>query len=187
MTLGVVLAGLGSGILVAALRMSDVLLGVVRTAFVVSGTRHLAAVFSALEAAVWLAAAGIVFADPSPARALGYVGGVAAGTWVGVTLVHAFKLGTVTVRVFVPVREDEHMTGHLLAATIRERGFGATTFTGAGASGRVDMVLSVVRRRDARVVADIASGFDPRSIVAVDSQAAPGSTLHGVGVVGVRP
>lgn len=185
---GALLTALGSGLLVAALRLSDVLLGVIKTTFVVNGTRAPAALFAGLEAAVWLSAAGIVFADPTPARFLGFVAGVAGGTWAGLALVHAFKLGSVAVRAFVPADGDRRLAGHFVAEAIRARGFGATTFTGFGANGRVDMVLSVVRRRDARIVCDIVRGADPESFVAVDNQPEAGSSLHGgVGVVSVRP
>ena len=183
-----VLTTLGSGLLVAVLRASDVLLGTMRTTFVVNGSRTPAAALAGLEAAVWLSAAGIVFADPTPARFLGFVAGVAAGTWLGMAMVHAFKLGTVTVRAFVPAGSGRDMAGHLVANAVRERGFGATTFTGWGADGPVDMVLSVVRRRDARVVCDVVSGADPEAFVAVDNQPIT-SSLHGggLGLVGVRP
>lgn len=185
---GALLTALASGILVAVLRTSDVLLGVVKTHFVVGGSRTPAALFAGLEAAVWLAAAGIVFADPDPARFAGFVVGVAGGTWTGMMLVHGLQLGMVTVRVFVPAVSGRDLTGAFVAATIRERGFGATMFSGEGAGGRVDMVLAVVRRRDARVVCDIARGADPDVFVAVDNQPASGSVLHGsVGAVGVRP
>lgn len=180
-------SALGAGLLVATLRASDVLLGVIRTSFIVNGRRLPAAVLAGLEAAVWLSAAGIVLADMSPARFLGFVSGVAVGTYVGMTLVQAFKLGSVTVRVFTPAYPGRDLAGHAVAAAIRERGFGATTFSGWGASGQVDMVLSVVRRRDARTVCDVAGGADPEAFVAVDNHPTPGSVLHGVGVVGVRP
>lgn len=184
----IVLTTIGSGLLVAALRASDVLLGTMRTTFVVNGSRTPAAALAGLEAAVWLSAAGIVFADPTPARFIGFVAGVATGTWLGMAMVHAFKLGTVTVRAFVPTGPGRDMAGHLVANAIRERGFGATTFTGWGADGPVDMVLSVVRRRDSRIVCDVVSGADPEAFVAVDNQPIAGNSLHsGLGLVGVRP
>lgn len=176
---------LAAGALVAILRASDVLLGVLKTSFVVRGSRPPAALFAALEAGVWLAAAGIVFADPTPARAIGFVAGVATGTWLGLTLIHVAKLGTVTVRVFVPVEGDRERYGHSVAAAIRARGFAATVFEGHGASGRVDMILSVVRRRDVRTVTDIAEGADPAAFIAIDS--APASGWGVAGAVGVRP
>ncbi|MFO8075533.1 MAG: DUF5698 domain-containing protein [Actinomycetota bacterium] len=183
------LAPLGAGLLVAALRASDVLLGTMRTAFVVNGSRVPAASLAGLEAAVWLSAAGIVFADPSPARFGGFVLGVAAGTFLGMTMIHVLKLGGVTVRVFVPSGEGRPLAGHLVADAIRARGFGATTFSGWGGNGPVDMVLSVVRRRDARIVCDVAAGADPDALVTIDNQAAPGNALQGgsLGVLGVRP
>ena len=183
--LTVLAAAIISAVLVAALRASDVLLGVLKTSFVVRGSRPPAALFAALEAGVWLAAAGIVFADPTPARAIGFVAGVAVGTWLGLTLINVAKLGTVTVRVFVPAEGERELYPHMIAAALRARGFAATVFEGQGASGRVDMILSVVRRRDIRTVTDIAEGADPAAFIAIDSEPATGWGV--AGAVGVRP
>ena len=188
MDLVTLLGALGAGLLVAALRASDVLLGTMKTIFVVHGSRLPAAMLAGLEGAVWLAAAGIVFADPTPARFAGFVAGLAIGTFLGMTMIHVFKLGAVTVRVFVPTGDGRELAGHLVASAIRSRGFGATTFSGWGAEGPVDMVLSVVRRRDARIVCDVAAGANPESFVTMDNQPTHGGALYGdVGVVNVRP
>lgn len=166
---------LGPLLLVAALRVGDVTINVFRTVCVVQGRRLAAAGFAGLEASFWLAAAGIALSDLSVPRVIGFVLGVATGTYLGMVIVHRAKLGTVTVRVFAAAGEGRELAGHVIAERIRREGFGATLFNGWGREGEVQMVLSVVRRRDARRVQDVVAATDPRAAVAFDNDLGPAS------------
>lgn len=157
---------------VALLRVGDVTLNVFRTVFTVQGRKGLAALFHGIEGGVWIAAAGIVFADMTPARLTGFVVGVMAGTLLGTTIIEHLQLGTVTVRVYVNAALDP-TAGLRIADAIHEAGFGATTFDGTGYHGPVQMVLSTVRRRDAATVADIARAVREDALVAVDNELHP--------------
>lgn len=169
---------------VMLLRMTDVSLNVFRTVFVVQERRGLAALVAGLEAATWLAAAGIVFAGLTPVRAAGYVAGVAAGTAIGVEVTRRLRLGMATVRVYAKTEGlDENgqpwTSGSDIARAIHAGGFGATVFRGSGREGPVDMVLSTVRRRDADKVVHIARTIQPTAFAAVDNSIdpAPGARL----------
>ena len=158
-------------LVVAALRASDVTVNVFKTIAVVGGRRGLAAAFAALEASIWLSAAGIVFADLSVARFAGFVVGVATGTWIGLSIVHRARIGLVTVRVFVPASEGRELAGHVVAERIRRAGHAATLFEGWGKDGPVQMVLAVVKRRAAQdLIATIERTY-PDAFVAVDDHA----------------
>lgn len=157
---------------VALLRVGDVTLNVFRTVFTVQGRKGLAAVFHGVEGGVWMAAAGIVFADMTPARMAGFVVGVMAGTLLGTTIIERLQLGTVTVRIYADASEDRQ-AGRRIANAIHEAGHGATTFDGTGYRGPVQMVLSTVRRRDAGRVADIARDVHTTALVAFDNDMQP--------------
>ena len=160
-------------VVVAGLRFLDVMIGVFRTSFVVGGRRGPAAAAAAVESAVWLSAAGIVLADMTPWRIAAFAVGVAAGTVTGMGVVRALRLGMVTVRAFTPQTK-----GALVAEAMRDAGHGATVFTGEGRDGQVAMVMSVMRRKEARQVcqlfADAADVF-----VTIDSEPGPGVTING--------
>jgi len=132
---------------VALLRISDVTLGVFRTTFVVRGRTLAAAITATLEALVWITAASVVLADVTVTRVIGFAGGVGAGTAIGVSIVGALRLGVVTVRVFAPEGR-----GEFAASVLRAAGQGATVFSGRGRDGPVEMILSVMKRREADVV-----------------------------------
>lgn len=160
------------------LRIGDVTLNVFRMVFVVQERRLLAALASAAEASLWLAAAGIVFANLDPLRAVGYVAGVAAGTAIGVEVTRRLRLGMSTVRVYVDAtRTDEHGVplelGHRIADAVRRAGFAATVFRGHGYKGEVDMVLSTVRRRHAEGVVATARSVDAAAMAAIDNELNP--------------
>lgn len=158
---------------IALLRIGDVTINVVKTVCIVEGRKTLASLYAGLEAGVWLAAAGITLSDFTPERFMGFVAGVAAGTWIGMTMVRKAKMGTVTVRVFAGAGEGREFAGHVIAERIRKAGHGATLFNGFGRDGEVQMVLSVVRRKHARTVCKIVGETDSKAAVAIDNDLGP--------------
>jgi uncharacterized protein YebE (UPF0316 family) len=154
---------------ISLLRVTDVMLGVFRTTFIVRG-RTLAASLAAFgESAAWISAAGIVLADLTIVRGLAFATGVGIGTALGVVVVRSLRLGLVTVRVFAPLARGREVADRLRAA-----GQGATLFPGEGRDGPVAMVLSVMRRREADEVCRPFVG-DSQLYVAMDAGMGPGS------------
>lgn len=169
---------------IALLRIGDVSLNVFRVVFVVQERRMLAALVAGAEASVWLAAAGIVFADMTPVRIAGFILGVATGTAIGVTVAGKLRLGMTTVRVYadatrVGLDGRPLDLGQRIAQEIHASGHGATVFRGTGLNGPVDMVLSTVRRRDAENVVAIARDVDPGTFAAIDNSLHPAPALVG--------
>jgi len=163
-------------ITIALLRICDVSLNVFRTVFVVQERRLLAAASAGAEAAMWLTAAGIVFADMTPVRIAGFVVGVASGTAIGVEVARRLRMGMTTVRIYADAHlagPDGRPPGHVIADAIRAAGHGSTVFRGSGRDGPVDMVLSTVRRRDADEVLAIARDIEPTAFAAVDNSLHP--------------
>lgn len=157
---------------IAGLRVIDVALGVLRTVFVVQERRTVAGLVATAEAAVWISAAGIVFADMTVVRAAGFCVGVGLGTVVGVAVTRRMRLGRVTVRVYVPCAH-EGVGQPMTAQSIRDAGFAATVFRGEGRDGPVDMVLSTVRRRDVDTVLEVVRETAPDALVSVDNDLVP--------------
>jgi uncharacterized protein YebE (UPF0316 family) len=169
---------------IALLRIGDVTLNVFRMVFVVQERRLLAALASAGEASMWLSAAGIVFANMSPLRAVGYVLGVAAGTAIGMEVAKRLRLGMATVRVYADATRTDELglpleLGHRIATAIREAGYAATVFRGHGLKGEVDMVLSTVRRRHAEEVVGLARSVDSTAMAAIDNSLNPAAVPAG--------
>lgn len=171
---------------IAMLRIGDVSLNVFRTVFVVQERRLAAGVVAGMESGLWLSAAGIVFADVTPVRAIGFVVGVATGTAAGVELTRRLRLGMATVRIYADATRTSPdgaplELGAAVADAIRRAGHGATVFRGTGYRGPVDMVLSTVRRRHAEAVLAIARDVEPTVFAAVDNH------VHRAPLAGLAP
>lgn len=152
---------------ISLLRVTDVMLGVFRTTFIVRGRTLAASMAAGGEAAAWLTAAGIVLSDLTLIRGAAFAVGVAMGTALGVIVVRSLRLGMVTVRVFAPLER-----GREVADLLRTAGQGATVFPGEGRDGPVAMVLSVMRRREADEVCRPLT-LDAQLYVAMDAGMGP--------------
>lgn len=152
---------------ISLLRVTDVMLGVFRTTFIVRGRTLAASMAAGGEAAAWLTAAGIVLSDLTLIRGAAFAAGVAMGTALGVIVVRSLRLGMVTVRVFAPLER-----GREVAELLRSAGQGATVFPGEGRDGPVAMVLSVMRRREADEVCRPLT-LDAQLYVAMDAGMGP--------------
>lgn len=164
-------------LVVAALRVGDVTVNVFKVTCIVNGRRSAAAGFAALEAAIWLSAAGLVLSDLTLMRGVGFVAGVSVGTYLGMLVIDRAKFGLVTVRAFVSAAKDRELAGHIIAERIRRSGHGATVFPGYGQKGEVHMILSVVKRRHAQDVCRVIARADQRAFVAIDNEPGPHSTI----------
>jgi uncharacterized protein YebE (UPF0316 family) len=128
-------------ILIFGLRIVDVSLDTMRVLFAVRGKRGLAAVLGFFQALVWMFAIGNAIKHlDSVWHILGYAGGFAMGTLVGITIEHALAYGLATVRIV-----SQH-GGVEIAEALRERGYGVTEIPGYGRDGGVEIVNSVVQR-----------------------------------------
>jgi uncharacterized protein YebE (UPF0316 family) len=134
---------LGAAALIAALRTVDVCLGTIRTVYTVEGRRRLSALLGFLEAVTFITAVGIALRGPmDPLRTLGYGAGFAIGTALGITVVRALKLGSVSVRIVSP-------SGPVgLSEALEEAGFTLTIFDGSSRSGPIRLIMTVVSKRD---------------------------------------
>jgi uncharacterized protein YebE (UPF0316 family) len=107
--------------------------------------RFLAPVIGFFEVLIWIFAAGVAIQHlESPLHILGYAAGFAAGNWVGLWLEGRMALGIAALQVFTPSHGAE------IAEALREIGHGVTQFQGKGKEGSVEVVYSVVKRKEAK-------------------------------------
>jgi uncharacterized protein YebE (UPF0316 family) len=93
---------------------------------------------------------------------LGYAGGFAAGTMVGMTIEERLALG------FTVVRIISSGPGAELGESVRRAGFGVTQITGRGMREAVDILEVVVRRADVPAVLQIVKQIDNKAVVTVE-------------------
>ena len=149
-------------LLIFVLRLIDVSMGTMRILMAVRGRRLLAGVIGFFEVTIFLVAISQVVTNiQNWWNVLGYAGGFAVGTIVGMTIEQKLAIGLAEVDIVSLGRGTE------IAEALREQGFGATEFLGAGKSNLVDMVRTVVRRREVPGVMAVATSVDDEAFITV--------------------
>lgn len=151
-------------LLIFSLRIFDVSLATSRMLLAVRGDRVLVPIIGFFESLIWIFAVGAAISSlNSPLHVLGYAGGFAMGNIVGLWFEEKMALGLSTIRI---ISRDG---GVELAEALRDHGFGVTEFAGQGREGLVEVVYTVVRRRQVRQVLQVVGTWDPEAFVTVES------------------
>src|SRR6478609_7643216 len=142
-------------LVIFGLRIVDVSCDTMRVIFAIRGKRGIAAMLGFIQALVWIfAVANAVKHLDSILHVLGYAGGYATGTYVGITLEQAIAYGVATVRIV------SKRAGVEIAEALRAAGHGVTEFPGFGRDGAVEILNSVVPRRYLTDVLKIVTDHD---------------------------
>lgn len=156
------LAGPWGPLVIFLLRIVDVSMGTMRMLLLVRGARVAAPAIAFFEILLWVVAAGAAVQNlGSPLHLIGYAGGFAAGTAVGVELEKRLALGISTVQAFCRVPHPD------LADLLRSEGWGVTELEGEGREGAVTILSLVVRRREVPRVIEEIEEQDPDAFVTV--------------------
>jgi uncharacterized protein YebE (UPF0316 family) len=154
---------IGLPLMIFAARVCDVTLGTMRSIFTSRGMRNWAPVLGFVETFIWIVAvSSIVKHAQNVAAYVGYAGGFATGTFVGMMIESRLAMGTLTVRAIIR-RDPKQLLQNLLDA-----GFGITTVDGHGATGDVKIIYSTVKRADLPAVIDIFHRNLPGAFLSVE-------------------
>lgn len=154
---------LAGPLLIFALRIVDVSLATVRMLLTMRNARTLVPLIGFFEASIWVIAIGTAIQNlHSVWHLLGYSSGFAAGTATGLWIEGKLAVGLATVRIISRGSAEE------LADALRDLGFGVTEFSGSGRQGKVDMIYTLVRRRQIQKVLDVAERWDPGAFISVE-------------------
>ncbi|CAA9343143.1 MAG: hypothetical protein AVDCRST_MAG11-3073, partial [uncultured Gemmatimonadaceae bacterium] len=147
-------------LLIFACRIVDVSCDTIRMLLAIRGRRGIAGALGFVQALVWILAVGNAVKHlDSPLHILGYAGGFAAGTFVGITIEALLAYGLAQLRIV-----SAH-GGVEIAEALRAHGFGVTEFAGHGREGSVEVVSTVVKRAQVADVMRIVDRHDPQAFV----------------------
>lgn len=151
-----------------------VTIATMRSIFVSRGMKAASAGLGLVEASIWLFAVGQVFQNLSNINcSIAYAAGFTLGNYLGVMLEQMVAVGSVLLRV-ITSRDAAALVRTLTAA-----GYGVTRMNALGANGPVEVVLSVVKRKELGRAVALIKSFDPCVFYSVDD-------LHSAGA-GVFP
>lgn len=150
-------------LLICCARIMDVSLGTLRIIFVSKGFRLMASVMGFFEVLIWIIVISQVMQNlNNMVNYFAYALGFSLGSFVGMTIERRLSLGMVIIRVISALETEE------LSNFMRSEGYGVTVLDAEGASGRVNVLLTVIKRTDiARVIGHI-KRFNPKSFYTVE-------------------
>lgn len=150
------------GLLIFVFRVTEVSLATVRMLWMIRGRRWLSAVLGFAQAAIFVLAVSRVVTDIGNLwNLLGYAGGFAVGTLVGMWLEEKLALG------YVQVRAIARQPDTALAPALREAGFGVTETVANGRDGAVELVEVVARRKNLPQLVEAITACDPGAFITV--------------------
>jgi uncharacterized protein YebE (UPF0316 family) len=130
-------------ILVFFARILDVTLGTMRIIFLGKGKRLLPPFLGFVEVFIWIVVVShLVNSVSNLAGYLAYAAGFATGTYVGSLIERQLAIGTLIVRAIVSDKPE------ILIRSLAEAGFGITYFEAHGANGPVQVIYSVINRKE---------------------------------------
>ncbi len=149
--------------LIFCLRLVDVSLGTVRLLMIGRGQRKIAPLLGFVEVTIWVIAISQVITNlDNIFNILAYSGGFAAGTLVGMWIEDKLPLGHVGISIVSTTQGQE------IARKLRQADYGVTELIGSGQSGVVNLITTIVTRKDVKDVFQLVNQTDPRSFIAVD-------------------
>ena len=150
-------------LLIFLARICDVTLGTVRLVFVSRGFKYLAPLAGFFEVLLWILVIGQIMQNLSnPICYLAYAGGFATGNYAGMLIVERLSLGVVLIRVVTQKAADS------LVNCLRERDYGVTTVVGQGTVGPVQIIFTIVPRREVSGVVALVKAFNPRAFCSME-------------------
>ncbi len=144
-------------ILIFFARICDVTIGTLRIIFVSKGQKNIAPFLGFFEVFIWIVAISQIMKGASNIYCyLGYAGGFATGNYVGMLVEERLAVGNLLVRVITSKQ------GSALVKLLASKGFGATSFSAEGSMGNVNIVYSVVNRKNMGEIQQILNDYDPK-------------------------
>ncbi len=149
--------------LIFVARVLDVSLGTVRVIFISKGLKYLAPLVGFFEILIWLVAIGQIMKNlANPACYIAYAGGFAIGNFVGICIAEKLSIGVVILRVVTKKDAGE------LIKSLSKSEYGATSLEGKGIEGKVNVIFTVVPRREVPCVVELIKKFNPGAFYSIE-------------------
>lgn len=144
-------------------RICDVSFGTLRIIFISRGKKTIAPILGFCEVSIWLLAMSQIMQNlDNVVCFLAYAGGYATGNFVGILIEDKLALGMLIVRIFL-VKDETGMKQKLYDA-----GFGVTVLDGHGRNGSVEVLYTVIKRKDLDRVVSIIEACQSKAFYSVE-------------------
>ena len=144
-------------------RLIDVALGTLRILFVSRSMRKMAPLVGFFESLIWLfAISQIVLNLNNIMSYFAFAAGFASGNYLGIYIEHKLAVGLLSIRVITS--ED----GSDLQNYLRAQNFGVTSVSALGVTGRVRLIISVIKRKDLDAYISIVKQYNPKAFISIE-------------------
>jgi len=153
-------------------RVVDVTLGTLRIIFTSRGKKIIAPLLGFVEVFIWVSViAQITRQADNVAAYFAYAAGFATGNYIGMWIESKLAIGMLVVRVIIPGSVQE------LTKALSDRSYGVTRVDAHGSQGPVNLIYTIVLRKNLPEVAGIIQGAYPNAFFTVEELR---SVEHGV-------
>lgn len=144
-------------------RVIDVSLGTLRIIFVSKGEKYKAPIIGLIEVFIWVMVISQVLSRANDLVSyLSYAAGYATGNYIGILLENRIAYGIVLCRIYT------QKNGNALIQTLNKLDFGATLTHGSGSTNEVDIIETVVDRKELKTLEATINSFDNNSFYVIE-------------------
>jgi uncharacterized protein YebE (UPF0316 family) len=150
-------------LLIFLARISDQTIGTLRLIFLSKGQKKLAPFLGFFEVIIWLIAVSQIMKHLDNVFCyIAYGGGFAMGNYIGMVVEEKLSIGNVIIRIIPRLDTSE------LIAYLRENNYGVTSVEAEGAKGKVNIVFTIIERKDVEHVVSIINRFNPNAFYTIE-------------------
>lgn len=144
-------------------RVTDVTIGTLRIVFITRGSRMIATILGFCEVFVWLLIVSQVITNMDNIfNFFAYAGGYAFGNYVGIYVENKLAIGNQLIRIITQKPADE------LISYFNEKNYRYTSVPAMGNTGEVNVLFTVLKRKDLTKVIDQVKRFNPKAVYTIE-------------------
>lgn len=144
-------------------RICDVTIGTMRIIFVSKGHRNIAPFLGFFEVFIWILAIGQIMSHLNNFFCyIAYAAGFATGNYIGMLVEEKVAMGTLIIRIITPRDATE------LLENLHNLGYGATSIDATGRDGRVNIIYTIVNRKQLKKVEEVILTFNPHAFYSIE-------------------
>lgn len=150
-------------LLILMARVCDVSLDTIRVIMVARGYRNLAPFIGFFQVLIWIITITRIMANlENWTTYIGYAGGFALGTYVGMKIEAKLALGVELLRVITGADATD------LMRTLLKKGYHPTYVEGEGRDGKVGILFIVNKRKSMNRVIDLVKEYNPNAFYTIE-------------------
>ncbi len=150
-------------VLIFFARITDVTLGTLRIIFVSRGNKNVAPILGFFEVLIWvIAISNIIQHLDNVFTYLAWAGGFATGNFIGMKIEERLAIGVNLVRI-ITKKEDNQLISEL-----HNKGYGATIIDARGKDNDVQVIYTLVKRKEIQKLIDLIEAYNPNAFYVVE-------------------